>query len=59
MVKVAKVFKNGKDYHFNTNGIYTIKHNKAQKWDKFFKDLKDLDSTITSDFLANRNQPFI
>ena len=60
---MAKVFKNGRNqaikilrnYCFNTNGIYIIKHDKTQKWNKFFKDLEKLNSSITDDFLIDRN----
>ena len=71
MVKVAKVFKNGrsqairipKEYRFDTNEVYIqklgdsliIKPKKTQKWNKFFKDLEKLNSSITDDFLIDRN----
>ena len=72
MTMVAKVFKNGrsqairipKEYRFNTDEVYIekvgdaliIKPKKTQKWDKFFNDLSKLDSSVTEDFLKDREQ---
>lgn len=69
MTMKAKVFQNGrsqairipKEFRVDTDEVYIekvgdsliIKPKKVDKWDKFFDDLEDVD---TSDFLNDRDQ---